>query len=155
MSGPKKKKIPKLPTVSATHSATYKGWDWASMDFDHPSETDAADPEEEFPVTGLTRAGSGLNGTAPASDVWIEGNFRQGQKLLKEILWSGSRYCVVRGPFPHGFYRTLTSTTVDRARERPISSITPRPATTDPKSYALCRLSDITANANQWGEVTP
>lgn len=113
-----------------------------------PYYLDLADLEKELPVTGFTST------PPPDPTLYISGNFRTGQKLLKELCWTGRLYCVVKGPFPHGFPRSLTRKTLTAAREINPTEITPRMATTN-NHYALCRLDSIYQNHNQWGEICP
>lgn len=78
----------------------------------------------------------------------------QTEKLRKQTLWSDGRCAVVRGPFPEGFSRTLTTKTLALAIKTKEAHIGPRGVTTT-SQYAKVRLADIAETHNEWGEISP
>jgi hypothetical protein len=78
-----------------------------------------------------------------------------GEMLLREILWRSTdgKHAVVAGPFPHGFVRSLTARTVEKAARN--GDLVSRNGTTQSDQYAKVRLRDIAPTSNDLGEICP
>jgi hypothetical protein len=78
---------------------------------------------------------------------------------IKPIIWQDDVYCVVAGPFPEGFMRSLAFKDVKKAisvsPSDPAVGLLNRISTSESKRYAKTLRSLIQPTHNEWGEIAP